>query len=380
MQVYHVTHMHRCFLITLVLAFLVSAQDKQRRIGAIEFYGLAGFDQREIRANLPSKEGDVLPQSSDATLAIIEKVKESVKQTTGKSPTHVGMVCCDNKGEGMIFIGLPGKNVKDITLRPAPRGSLRLPQHFLGLYDETMDALTNAVLNGARSDDSKGYPLSTDVVLRSRQLKARNLALRHGPLLRRVLITAKDPKHRIAAAQFLGYARQSSLQIAALVHASRDVDDVVRNNAVRALGVLAGTNSRVAEQIPAEGFIEMLNSGSWTDRNKAGFVLSGLTSSRNPKVQAQLRAKALDSLIEMARWRSPGHASSARVLLGRIAGIEEKRLQQLIAAGQVDEIIKALNVYLYRFWLVSFSPFSVEVPRQPAPPPPQPSDSKGRTM
>jgi hypothetical protein len=45
----------------------------------------------------------------------------------------------------------------------------------------------------------------------------------------------------------------------------------------------------------------------------------------------------------MARWRSRGHADFARILLGRIAGIEETRLQQLVGEGQVDQIIEALK-------------------------------------
>jgi hypothetical protein len=44
----------------------------------------------------------------------------------------------------------------------------------------------------------------------------------------------------------------------------------------------------------------------------------------------------------MARWHSNGHANTARILLGRIAGIEEARLTKLAAAGNVEEIIKAL--------------------------------------
>jgi hypothetical protein len=87
----------------------------------------------------------------------------------------------------------------------------------------------------------------------------------------------------------------------------------------------------------------MLNSGSWTDRNKAGFLLDELSKERDPKLLSQLRAHALDSLIEMARWRSRGHAGTARILLGRIAGIEETRLQKLVDAGEVEQILKALK-------------------------------------
>jgi len=127
------------------------------------------------------------------------------------------------------------------------------------------------------------------------------------------------------------------------VWASHDVDDGVRNDAIRALGVLAASGPKVAKQISHEGFIEMVSSGSWTDRNKAGFLLKELSARRDPKLLGQLRSRALDSLIEMARWRNRGHADFARILLGRIAGIEESHLQQLVDAGQVDQIIQALK-------------------------------------
>jgi hypothetical protein len=157
-----------------------------------------------------------------------------------------------------------------------------------------------------------------------------------------VLRSSADAQQRIVAAHLLGYATKSDEQLVALVRASHDPDDTVRNNAIRALGVLASSDPKEAARIPAAGFIAMLNSGSWTDRNKAGFLLDVLSEGRDPKLLGRLRAEALDSLIEMARWRVAGHANFARILLGRVAGIEENHLQQLVAAGQVDAIIKAL--------------------------------------
>jgi len=52
-----------------------------------------------------------------------------------------------------------------------------------------------------------------------------------------------------------------------------------------------------------------------------------------------LRAEALDSLLEMARWRSPGHAEAALTILGRIAGIDEDSLTKLTDAGDAAAII-----------------------------------------
>jgi hypothetical protein len=127
------------------------------------------------------------------------------------------------------------------------------------------------------------------------------------------------------------------------VRATRDPDDGVRNDATRALGVLAESSAKVAARIPPGEFITMLSSGSWTDRNKAGWVLTSLTKSRSPKLLARLRSEALVSLIEMARWHDPGHAYSARLLLARIAGIEEARAESLAHANNAGELIKALG-------------------------------------
>ena len=65
-----------------------------------------------------------------------------------------------------------------------------------------------------------------------------------------------------------------------------------------------------------------------------------LTESRDPKLLEQLRTEAMDALVEMARWHSD-HASFARRLLGRIAGIEEARLDTLVMHDDQAELIIA---------------------------------------
>jgi hypothetical protein len=330
-------------LIVLSLAPITLGQDNHNRIGEIDFYGYAGLDLDQIRAALPLREGDNLPSADDAFFDVITRIRESVKGVIGKAAMDVAPVCCDAQGHMMIYIGLPGNSMRNVPYNAAPKGRLRLPSKALKLYEQSMAANSAAVRNGASEDDSKGYALSSDPTLRARELATREYATHHERLVLEVLDSSRDAEQRRVAAHFLGYARQSRVQITALVRASHDADETVRNNAVRALGVLAKSNPKVAAQIPAEGFVAMLSSGSWTDRNKAGWLLSELSTTRNRKLLDQLRAQALDSLIEMARWRSYGHAYSSRILLGRIAGIEETRLQNLVDTGQVEQIVKALE-------------------------------------
>lgn len=330
-------------IIVLLLATVSAGQNKQESISEIEFYGYAGLDLDKIRGALPIREGDNFVASPGALFDLNRRVRETVKQLTGHEPTDIETVCCNAQGNWMLYVGLSGNSIRLVPYNPLPQGKLALPPEIVNLYQQTMDALMNAVRSGGAEDRSQGYSLSTDATLRAKQLATRKYALRHERLIRRVLKFSADARQRIVAAHVLGYARRSDEQIAALVRAGRDADETVRNNAIRALAVLAESATQAAERIPAAGFIEMLNSGSWSDRNKAGLLLEKLSVRREPKLLGQLRAQALESLLEMARWRNYGHAYSSRFMVGRIAGIEEKRLQQLAQTGQVQQIIGALR-------------------------------------
>ena len=335
-----VTFLRIAFIIAIPFG-LVWGQEKQRRIGAIDFYGYAGLNLDQIRSALLIHVGDPYPGPAET----LETINKAVTSVIGRPPTDVDPVCCDPQGNYLLFIGLPGTSIKETKLNPVPTGSLRFPAEVIKLYEETMEASSKSVLSGnAREDVSQGYALSTtDSRLREKQEAVRAYATKHEKLIRSVLETSGETQQRIVAAHLLGYANQSTTQIEYLVRASHDANDVVRNNATRALGVLAESSPKIAARIPAAPFMEMLNSGSWSDRNKGGWVLESLTKSREAKLLAQLRSEALVSLIEMARWRSNGHAYTARVLLGRIAGIEEEHLKKLALAGNPEEIINVLK-------------------------------------
>ena len=330
------------FFIVLLLVTIASGQDKLR-LGKIEFFGGSGVDVNGIRSALPLREGNEF-SSMEAMFAAISKIEESVEGVSGYPPSDVDTVCCDEQGGWMIYIGLPGHLTSKIAYNAVPRGTVRLPPHVVKLYQQSMDVLMDAVRQGkSREDDSHGYALSEYPPLHAKQLATRDYAAHHEPLVRRVLKSSRDAEQRRVAAHVLGYAQQSKEQIAALVHASRDRDETVRNNAVRALVVLARSDPKVAARIPAADFIEMLNSEKWSDRNKGGGLLEILSQRRDPRLLGRLRSQALESLIEMARWRSSAHAHAARMMIGRVAGIEENRLQQLVQTGQVEQIIKALD-------------------------------------
>src|ERR1043165_6932214 len=334
--------MNRCLLLYIILILLahnVSAQERPKLIGEIEFFGYAGIDPDKVRAALPFHEQENFVGEEYA--AKQEQAYNAIKSLTGRYPTGINNVCCDKRGNWIIFIGLSGKT---FPYRPKPNGTARLPEKILDMYERFMKALFEGVQKGTFSEDrSKGYALAEYAPQRAVQLEMRAFAVNHGALLRSVLETSSDDQQRIVAAQLLGYARQSDAQLASLVKATDDSNDTVRNNATRALLVLAASSAKIAGRIPVKHFIELLLSGTWSDLNKSSGLLDFVTAKkRDEKALAQLRRKEiLERLIEMARWRS--HWESAAKLLGLVAGINEQQLLQLVDEGKAEVIIKELQ-------------------------------------
>lgn len=316
-----------------------SAVDR-KPLGEIEFFDYKGFTVADIRSALPFREGDLLPATKESFADLKRQVGEKVKRVIGREPTDVSFVCCDSKQNWMAYIGVPGESYRALTFNPVPTGNIRLPDDALSLHQEMDKELMQAVMNGhAVEDDSQGFALTNDPKARSTEIAIRNYAIHNEALIFEVLSSSSDAGQRAIAAQMVGYGRQSDEQIHVLVRASLDSDESVRNDALRALAVLAGAKPNLAQGIPPESFIHLLRSGAWTDHNKASALLVALTRNRDPRVLELLRTEALDSLLEMARWRSVAHAWAALSILGRIAGIKDDTVNQLIVAGQADAII-----------------------------------------
>jgi hypothetical protein len=128
-----------------------------------------------------------------------------------------------------------------------------------------------------------------------------------------------------------------------------DPAESVRNNAMRALAVLgryAQKNPDKRISIPYAPFIDLLNSIVWTDRNKSSLALFPLTTNRDRGLLAGLRKKTLPSLLDIAAWQSPGHAFSAVVILGRIAGLPDAEIFDALGAGKKDALLERIKTAL----------------------------------
>src|SRR5437867_422216 len=105
----------------IILVSLISALLEQDRIGLIEFYGYRGIDDpAQLRGTLPVHEGDSYSAESR------ERLRKSIQQTTGREPTDIAAICCDERGDRVLFIGLPGPATETFTYEAEPKGTIHL--------------------------------------------------------------------------------------------------------------------------------------------------------------------------------------------------------------------------------------------------------------
>lgn len=307
-------------------------------VGSIDFYGARKTTIAQLREALGIKVGDSLPA------AVLFTVPARLADLPGVVSAAIDPVCCEG-GKTMLYVGIMEEGAPQLELNPPPNGASRLAPDVVATGVAFENAHERAIMRGIVSEDiSEGHSLMADSTARAIQMRFIALAARDLDTLRKVLRTAADAGHRALAAQVLGYAANKQGVMEDLVHAMRDRSGDVRNNATRALALIAFLGQKRPElgiRVPYEPFIDLLNSLVWTDRNKASLALMQLTESRDPALLAALKARAFDSIVDIARWTNPGHAVPGVFMLARIAGIPDVEAFSMSERGEKEKIIEA---------------------------------------
>lgn len=297
-------------------------------IAFVDLYGLRNVSPQAVR--------DAIGENPVVSEELIERLR-AIPGVIGGS---LDPICCV-EGQSVLFVGIvePGSPPPPPT-RPRPAGETRLPPEFGQAYAEFFEVFFQAVEAGGGGEDrSEGHALSEDPATRAAQEKFIELSRDHVELLREVLATSRYDEERAVAAHVIAYAQDKAAVLPDLLQAVSDADSTVRNNAIRAIAVVAnsaGDKPEILRRIDPEPFIAMLSSPEWSDRNKAVGVLHALTGRRGSLRAEQFRGEALDSLAEMARWQSRNHAYQPFVLLGRIVGLSDEEIDRVWAAGDRD--------------------------------------------
>lgn len=322
------------FLPFFLAATFSVAQPLRGPIVAVDFYGYAAVDFTRLRAAFPFRAGEIF----EFKAATFEDSSPDFKKLIGKNRVSVAPVFIPDLKGWVFYVDVEPPDTSPADWNPAPTGTERLPARILRLYEHAMDRMGNGGIF-AGDETTNGYSLSRDPIMRRDELKLIDYARANPNRVYSVLKRAASPRDRMAAAWIAGYAPKGPDQLAALLDAVRDSDPTVRNNAIRVLAVLASHDAAVARRIPPDPFIPMLRSLTWSDRNKALFLLGPVTATRDPNTMEKLRREAIEPLRQMSRWTYWDHAARALVLLGRIAEIPEERLQALLEAHAAAAIL-----------------------------------------
>jgi hypothetical protein len=315
-------------------------------IGIIDFYGLGPLPERQVREALKIAEGDPVPENPAVTDA-----ERRLAALPGVAAVRLNRVCCED-GKAILYVGVQQKGARITRFHQAPAGSIQLPDEVRKAGAAFEQAFERAIERGDVEDDhSQGHSLMHDPACRAIQQQFVSFANRDRLRLREVLRDSADAQQRALAAQVLAYVTDKRDVMSDLTGAMGDPDEDVRNNATRALWVIADfgrLNPSAGIHVPFEPFVDLLNSLIWSDRNKSSLALMEISADRDPALLGILRTKAVLSLVEMARWKSRGHATAAVVLLGRVGGVPEADLQAAVASGDhaaaIDAALKRLRL------------------------------------
>ncbi len=277
-------------------------------IAEINFYGLHRVTPARILETIKLEPGDRLPASKG-------QMEDAISEIPGVVLARVEGVCCEGT-RAILFIGVEERGAVHPSFHSAPEGSAVLPDNVLELYGRLPGSLAQL----------KEYTAS------------------HLDVVRDVLRNASGANQRAVAAALLAYAPAPAAVLDDLQYALQDFDESVRANAARSLGSLVEANPALPPKVSPTWLVQMLNSVALSDRLEAAKALVTLTERPNPAVLAQLRESALDSLAEMARWKTPRYALAPYLLLGRVAGMPEEEVLQRWRKGDAETVIqKALG-------------------------------------
>jgi len=316
----------KSFLPAFIILFYHTTFAQSFKIGTIDIYGNRKTLTEVVLAQLSIKEGDSISHQSFKSADEIARIK----QIPGVKEVTVNPVCCDTAGNLMLYIGIAETDSVILKHRQAPVKDIKLPDTMINTYNNFIDQIQGAIKNGQGAEDySHGYALINYQPARNDQNKFITFAEKSLPVLADVLKNSRYEEDRAAAADIIAYSADREKVVDYLLYATDDPDEDVRNNAARALGVLEDylvLHPQLKITIPAGPFIRMINSIVWTDRNKGSLVLMHMTQNRDPKLLKQIKQQALASVIEMAKWNDRNHALPCFLILGRMAGIDDKQL------------------------------------------------------
>ena len=328
-----------------VCLLCVTAEAQYRTVETIDFNGARTLSEQQLRDALQIKEREQSPSSE-----IIEQAIKRLTALPNVEQADITTVCCvvDRNSKVMLYVGIREKGSPPVLeFRVTSQGAIRLTDEIVNTGKEFVVALREAGFKDDLAEDvSQGHSLMKNAEARLVQKKFIGIAANNLKLLRQVLRESADPTHRALAAQIIAYSADKKLVVEDLLYGMRDSYSDVRNDSMRALGIIAEYGRNTPEKkisVPFAPFVDLLNSIVWSDRYKSSLALLRLTENRDAKLLAELRERALPSLFNMARWKNQKHSLAGFMILGRIGNLPEDEIAQAATRGIWEDLLAKMQ-------------------------------------
>jgi hypothetical protein len=322
----------------VLLALVSVGLSAQPTLAGVEVYGARKIAKERIMRLVGATAGTQLPKSKG-------EIEEKLEALEGIVTARVEAFCCE-QGRPILYVGLEERGAAAFQYKAWPEKEIELPQEITSAWGDFTAALARASADGDTVEDlSKGHSLMQNLPARVAQERFVGLAELNLAALRDVLANAFDPEQRATAAYVLGYAPVKRDVLNDLQSAMQDPAISVRANAARALRAFAEYTPEDPElrvTVRPTWFVEMLNSVELHDRVEGARALASFTEKPEEHLAAQLKERALPSLLEMAAWQHLPHALPAFLVAGRLAGWPEDRLTKAWASGNRDSALKEI--------------------------------------
>ncbi len=316
--------------------------DLTPHVGAIEIYGARKVSIQKIERALGVKVGDILPSREDA--------EDRINRVPNILVSRVEAACCVGK-DMILYVGVEERDMPHMEFHAIPGGKVTLAPSLTANYRRFLDEVEDSIrYKNADEDLTNGYSLMADPDCRSLQKGFLAAIEADLPNVEKVVRESADPEQRAAAAYLLQYAprgpRTTEAMTDGIQWALQDDDDTVRESAMNSLrAVLVGAQLHPEQDVHFEAtwLVSLMNSVVWSDRFHASQALVTLTDKANPDALEMLRARALPSIVEMARWRDLKHALPAFILAGRLANMDDAQIKQAWVSDDRESVLQAVS-------------------------------------
>lgn len=323
----------------LLLAGMVAAPlAAQPKVAAIEIYGARKVSKSRILRAIGVTPGGELPKSKG-------EVEEKLESMDGIVRARLEAFCCEQGGT-VLYAGIEERGGPSFQYKTWPEKEVELPPEMIAAWNDFTAALSRASAAGDVQEDlSAGHSLMANLPVRSAQERFIGFAELRTELLKDVLANAIDAEQRSIAAYILGYAPSKKAVVNDLQSALQDPAPVVRANAARALKAIYAYEPGDPEKKPIvrpTWFVEMLNSVELQDRIEGARAVALFTERPDDHLFAQLRERAIPSVLEMAAWQHLPHALPAFLIAGRLAGWTEEKLAEAWTSESREAALKEI--------------------------------------